>query len=58
MNLTELRALLIANAIEPSSSIDRIDVKRAYGDVTGVDLMLTDGTVAYLPLRNDAPTPA
>jgi hypothetical protein len=53
MNLAEL---LIANAIEPSSNIDRIDVKRAYGDVAGVDIMLTDGTVAYLPLDNTTPT--
>lgn len=48
MNLTELRALLIAHAYEPTTNLDRIDIKRAFGEVTGADVMFTDGTVAFL----------
>ncbi|NII42125.1 hypothetical protein E9228_002783 [Curtobacterium flaccumfaciens] len=48
MNLSDLRALLIAHAYEPTTKLDRIDIKRAFGEVTGVDVMFTDGTVAFL----------
>jgi hypothetical protein len=52
MNLAQLRALLIENAYEPDVDIDRIDVKRKYDEVTGADVMFTDGTVAFLATDN------
>ncbi|MBF4597190.1 hypothetical protein ITJ50_00850 [Curtobacterium sp. VKM Ac-2889] len=49
MTLTKIRALLSANGYKTTLEIDRFDVKRAAGAVIGVDIMLTDGTVTYLP---------
>ncbi len=50
MKLSEIRALLKANGYTTTAQLDRFDVKRAAGAVIGVDVMFTDGTVAYLPV--------
>jgi len=49
MKLSEIRALLTAHGYSTTAELDRVDVKRAAGAVIGVDIMFTDGTVAYLP---------
>lgn len=49
MKLSEVRALLTAHDYPTTAELDRVDVKRAAGAVIGVDIMFTDGTVAYLP---------
>jgi len=54
MKLSEVRALLTAHGYSTTAEIDRFDVKRAAGAVIGVDLMLSDGTVTYLPVEADA----
>ena len=51
MNLTQIRALLKQHGHKTNAEIDRIDVKRAYGAITGVDVMLSDGTVTFLPVE-------
>lgn len=51
MKLSDLRALLKRAGIKTTESIDRLDVKYHAGQPVGVDLMLTDGTVAYLPVE-------
>jgi hypothetical protein len=51
MTITQLRALLKAASYKTTAEIDRFDVKRAAGAVIGVDLMLSDGTVTYLPVE-------
>ncbi|UXZ57076.1 hypothetical protein [Curtobacterium sp. Arg-1] len=51
MKLSEIRALLKANGYKTTAEVDRFDVKRTAGKVIGVDVMLTDGTVAYLPVE-------
>lgn len=51
MTLTELRALLKAAGHKTTVAIDRFDVKRDHGATVGVDVMFTDGTVAYLPVE-------
>lgn len=49
MTLSEIRKLLIAAGYKTTAEIDRFDVKRAAGAVIGVDIMFSDGNVAYLP---------
>jgi hypothetical protein len=49
MKLSEIRASLLKQGHKTNAEIDRFDVKRAAGAVIGVDVMFTDGTVAYLP---------
>ncbi len=49
MKLSDIRALLKQHGYNTTAEIDRFDVKRAAGAVIGVDLMLSDGTVTYLP---------
>jgi hypothetical protein len=51
VKLCDIRSLLKANCITTTAEIDRFDVKRAAGSVIGVDVMFTDGTVAYLPVE-------
>lgn len=51
MTLAKIRALLTAHGHKATAEIDRFDVKRAAGTVIGVDLMLSDGTVTYLPVE-------
>ena len=51
MTLTQIRALIKQHGHKTNVAIDRIDVKRAYGAITGVDVMLADGTVAFLPVE-------
>ncbi|ROP65647.1 hypothetical protein [Curtobacterium sp. ZW137] len=51
MTLSEIRALLRAHGYKPADELDRFDVKRAACAVIGVDVMLTDGAVAYLPVE-------
>lgn len=51
MKLSELRALLKQHGYKTTAEVDRFDVKRAAGQITGVDVMLTDGTIAYLPVE-------
>lgn len=51
MTLAEIRALLRQHGHESNVEIDRIDVKRAYGVITGVDVMLADGTIAFLAIE-------
>lgn len=51
MTLTEIRALLRARGYKSTVAIDRFDVKRDHGAVTGVEVMFTDGTVAYLSVE-------
>ena len=51
MKLSDIRALLLANSIKTTAEIDSFDVKRTAGAVIGVDLMLSDGTVTYLPVE-------
>lgn len=51
MKLSEIRALLKANGHATTARLDRVDVKRAAGEIIGVDVMLTDGTVAYLSVE-------
>lgn len=50
MTLPQLRAVLKAAGYKSTVEIDRFDVKRAAGDIIGVDVMLTDGRVDYLLL--------
>lgn len=50
MTLTELRALLKAHGYKTTAAIDRAGVKREHGVIVGVDVMFTDGTLAYLPV--------
>lgn len=50
MTLSQIRALLKQHGHKTTAEIDRIDVKRAYGAITGVDVMLSDGTVTFLPV--------
>jgi len=51
VKLSEIRALLLKHGHKTTAEIDRFDVKRAAGAVIGVDLMLADGTVTYLPVE-------
>lgn len=51
MTLAKIRALLAQHGHKTNVELDRIDVKRTYGVITGVDVMLADGTVAFLPLE-------
>lgn len=51
MNLTQIRALLNQHGHKTNAEIDRIDVKRAYGTIIGVDVMLADGRVTFLPVE-------
>jgi hypothetical protein len=51
MTLPQIRALLKQHGHKTNAAIDRIDVKRAYGAITGVDVMLSDGTVTFLPVE-------
>lgn len=51
MKFSEIRALLLKNGHRTTAEIDRFDVKRAAGAVIGVDIMFSDGTVAYLPVE-------
>lgn len=51
MTLAKLRALLKQHGHKTNVEIDRIDVKRTYGAITGVDVMLADGTVTFLPVE-------
>jgi hypothetical protein len=51
MTLARIRALLKQHGHKTNAEVDRIDVKRAYGVITGVDVMLADGTVAFLPVE-------
>lgn len=48
MKLSGIRALLLKHGRETTADIDRSDVKREVGAVIRVDVMFTDGTVAYL----------
>jgi hypothetical protein len=48
VKLSQVRALLKKHGHKTTTEIDRFDVKRAFGKVTGVDVMLTDGTIAFL----------
>lgn len=51
MTLAQIRALLKQHGHKTNVEIDRVDVKRAYGAITGVDVMLADGTVTFLPVE-------
>jgi hypothetical protein len=51
VTLTQLRALLKAAGYKTTVEVDRFDVKRQHGAIVGVDVMLTDGTTAYLPVE-------
>ena len=51
MTLAKIRALLKQHGYKTNAEVDRIDVKRAYGAITGVDVMLADGTVTFLPVE-------
>lgn len=51
MTLTKIRALLKQHGHKSTAEIDRIDVKRAFGAVTGVDVMFSDGAVVFLPVE-------
>jgi hypothetical protein len=48
VKLSAIRALLQKHGHKTTAEIDRFDVKRAAGEVIGVDVMFTDGTVTYL----------
>ncbi|MBF4628909.1 hypothetical protein [Curtobacterium flaccumfaciens] len=48
MTLTKIRALLSAHGYKTNAELDRVDVKRDLGAVTGVEVMFTDGRVAFL----------
>lgn len=50
MTLTEVRAHLKAHGYK-APQLDRFDVKRAAGQIIGIDVMFTDGAVAYLPVE-------
>ena len=54
MKLSAIRALLKLHGHKTTAEIDRFDVKRAAGVVIGVDIMFTDGTVAYLSVEASA----
>jgi len=54
MKLSEIRALLKQHGHKTTAEIDRVDVKKAFGTPTGVDVMFTDGTVAFLPVTEEA----
>jgi hypothetical protein len=54
MKLSEIRALLKRHGHKTTAEIDRFDVKREYGKVIGAHVMFTDGTVAYLPVTEEA----
>lgn len=51
MRVCAIRALLKQHGHKTTAEIDRFDVKRAAGVIIGVDVMFTDGTVAYLPVE-------
>lgn len=51
MKLYAICALLRRHGQKATVEIDRFDIKRAAGDIIGVDVMLTDGTVAYLSVE-------
>ncbi|MBO9039864.1 MULTISPECIES: hypothetical protein [Curtobacterium] len=51
MTLARIRALLKQHGHKRTAEIDRIDVKRALGAVTGVDVMFPDGAVVFLPVE-------
>lgn len=51
MTRTQIRALLKQHGHKTTAEIDRFDVKRAAGLIIGVNVMLTDGTVTYLPVE-------
>lgn len=48
MKLSAIRALLKRAGIKTTASVDRLDVKYLHGKPIGLDVMLTDGTVAYI----------
>ena len=54
MKLSEIRALLKQHGHKTTAEIDRVDVKKAFGTPTGVDVMFTNGTVAFLPVTEEA----
>lgn len=54
MKLAAIRALLKQHGHKTTAEIDRFDVKRAAGEIIGVDVMLTDGTIAYLTVEASA----
>lgn len=51
MKLSEIHALLMKHGHKTTAEIDRFDFKRAAGAIIGVDLMLSNGTVTYLPVE-------
>ncbi len=51
MKLAKIRALLTAHGHKTTAEIDRFDVKRSAGTIVGVDVMFSDGNVAYLPVE-------
>lgn len=51
MKLSQLRALLKQHGWKTTAEIDRFDLKRAAGVIIGVDVMFSDGNVAYLAVE-------
>lgn len=49
MTLTQIRALLKSIGVKSTVSIDRVDVKYLNGEPIGIDVMLTDGGLHYIP---------
>lgn len=52
MKLSEIRAALKDAGYQANASVDRISVKYEHGKVAGIDVMLTDGGLAYIPITN------
>lgn len=54
MKLSAIRALLRQHGYKSTVEVDRVDVKRAAGEVVGVDVMFSDGAVGFLPVEASA----
>ncbi|MGW8430923.1 hypothetical protein ACWGJ9_07340 [Curtobacterium citreum] len=49
VKLSEIRALLKRAGVKTTAAIDRVDVKYMNGKAIGIDVMLTDGGLHYIP---------
>lgn len=51
VSLTQIRALLKRAGIKSNAAVDRISVKYDHGIAVGIDVMLTDGGLMYIPVE-------
>lgn len=57
MTLTEMRTAIKEAGFPTNIDIDRVDVKREFGAIVGLNLMFENGNVAYVPVAQEEPLP-